>query len=572
MFGFFKKKPIEVKYGRDNYIGDYTSYRAEDRAWILLLSALFIEAKDISMGLKKAEHERLEIYPTGRLNEEEENLLKFDLTIGDIAKVKERMEQVADLDVRKFETDVYYALNSDSLEEAKAKANERYEEDATKEELFEYIWSGKERFETTLFRLGFIAQSIWQVRLAVYFGIVHKDVAWSHLERLADFARPLMTVFASWEEYHLNLQQFHEIYEFEYSDEREFISKARICFNKREESPFGLVPYTLGIDSSYPYNIKHHTNKLPPLIKSENNPDQLMLLELVEREDKDKLWEVLDGYSKEKRNLELPLFIERCALECSEEDLIELPERYPDNYYAYLIRSAYFDKFAWDARGFGVSSTVGSENYKLFFERLEWELSDLLKAYKLNPNDSTVWGNIYATAVHFKTEEKRALKEKMYQLMREEALEHLFCVNTLETFKRTRWGGYEGENLDWAREVVANTPRGAVSKVIIFSVILEHYSYKIMCGEEEEEANKIFKNRQIQAELNQYLDEVLENIDKIPYTIADKLVWWYVNVKDYDRLRQVMQTIKAGVYTLDVLNDEYTDEYTEILMHWLRSV
>ena len=39
-----------------------------DRDWILLLSSIFIEAKDMDMGLKKAEHDLLEIYPKGILN------------------------------------------------------------------------------------------------------------------------------------------------------------------------------------------------------------------------------------------------------------------------------------------------------------------------------------------------------------------------------------------------------------------------------------------------------------------------------------------------------------------------
>jgi len=570
MFSFFKKKPIEVKYGRTNYVDN--DYKADDRAWILLLSSVFIEAKDMEIGLKKAEHGRLEIYPKEMLDEEEKKSLKFDLVTENISKVKLRMEQVSDLNARLFETDVYYVVNCNSLEEVRAKAEEEYEGDKEKLKLFEYIWERREIYEKSFFRLGFIAQSIWQIRLSAYFGVIHEDVAWTHLETLADFARPLMTLFSSWEEYNLNIQQFHEIFEFKYPDERKFIDKAVICLNKREESPCAIVPYDLGVDKSYPYNIETHSNRYAKQISTSEDPDSLMLLELMEREDKSTLWKVLDNYSLEKRNLELAIFINECAVNIKEEDLIELPELYPDNYYAYLIRSSYFDKFAWDARGTGVSNTVGRENYNLFFERLEWELNDLLKAHELNPKDSTVWGNIYATAIHFKTEDKKALVNKMYKLIREEALEHLFCVNIVETFKRERWMGYKGENLDWAREVVANTPRGAVSKVIIFSVIQEHYNYKIMCGEEEEEASKIFKDKQIQAELNQYLDEVLENIDNIPYTIADKLVWWYLNVKDFHRLRQVMRTIKEGKFSEDSINGDYSDEYTELLMHWFRSI
>jgi len=51
-----------------------------------------MEAKDISMGLKKAEHDLLEIYEKGTLSQKEEKELKNDFIIQTISKVKLQME------------------------------------------------------------------------------------------------------------------------------------------------------------------------------------------------------------------------------------------------------------------------------------------------------------------------------------------------------------------------------------------------------------------------------------------------------------------------------------------------
>jgi len=193
--------------------------------------------------------------------------------------------------MRLFERDIYYALNCNSLKEVKAL--EEYKDAKDKREIFEEIWKNKEVYQGTHFRLEFIAHSIWQIRIAVYFGVIHEDVGWTYLETLANFARPLMTLFSSWEEYHLNIQQFHEVYEFKYQSEREQISQAMVCLKKKEESPFTKIPYEFGINKDYKYNINSHSNIFPKQILSDETPLSLALLELLEQEDKSRLFEEL---------------------------------------------------------------------------------------------------------------------------------------------------------------------------------------------------------------------------------------------------------------------------------------
>jgi len=571
MFGWFKKKPLELKYGRNNYVSDYKNYEVNDDNWILLLSAMFVEAKDLDMEEKRARHDLLAIYEEGALDEDEKEELNNDLTLNDVGGVKKRMDQVSALISRRFEDDVYHVINSNSLAEVKAKALEKYEDDEGKRELFEDIWEKRDVYEHTHFRLGFIAQSMFQIRVAHYFGIVHEDVAWTYLKRLADFARPLMTLFDSWEAYNLNIQQFHEVYEYDYPSERSYFERAMVALNKREESPLQLISFDFGVDKSYAYNIKSHSNKLPKRIPSGQYPIRLMLSELLEREDKTQLWEEMDKLNPKEYEKEVAFVIDRCREALDEEDILELPERY-ENHYAFNIRANYFYNFAWEARGTGTSDTVGQENYKLFYERLEWALEDLFKAYEFNPNDRNTWHDLYEILSHFHTEEAKIKREEIYNLIKKKGLSHRGCVYGVSRFKQERWGGSFEENLDWAREVLENTEKGNDVRLIIFDVMIERYEYFYYMQDDEDQAKRFLENREIQSEVNQYFDEMLENLDDSPYNIVDTLCYWYSNVGDYERLRQVVHSMEVGKFNLDAMNDTYSEEYTEIIMNWFRSV
>jgi len=50
------------------------------------------------------------------------------------------------------------------------------------------------------------------------------------------------------------------------------------------------------------------------------------------------------------------------------------------------------------------------------------------------------------------------------------------------------------------------------------------------------------------------------------------LCFWYAKVGDYDCVRQVVYTMEAGKFDLDVLKDAYYHDYTEVVMNWFRSV
>lgn len=591
MFGLFKRKPIEVKYGHENYLSDYSAYEANDRNWILSLSALFVEAKDLSLKKHRARHDLLGIYPEGSLNRDEKIEIRNDFVLRSIEEIEKRVEEVAELFPRVFEGEFYTAINANSSIEAKMKAVKEYgkddenenkdeDEDENEEididekvELYEAIWKDREKYKHTHLRIGYIAHSIWQIRIAVCFGVLGEDDAWKYLEKLADFARPIMAFFDSWEAYNLNLQHFYEIYEFDYPEERKYIERARICLNLREESPLKLIPVDFGVDKNYIYNLKTHSNIFPKRIPYGQDPLRLMLAELLDREDKTELFNELDKLSGKDRDNGVAYVIYRAGRDDVEdvEDLLELPERYP-NAFAYAIRAQYFYSFAWEARGTGVASTVGDENYELFYERLGLALDDLLKAYELNPKEREVWANLYEVLSYFSYEEFGQKREEIYQLIRKYGLDHRMCVRYVSRHKETRWGGSFEENLDWAREVIAGTQRGERTRLIIYDVMIEHADYLEHFEEDEAKVKQFLKDKRVQEEVNQYFDELIENIESDPYEIAETLSYWYALVGDYTRLRKVVHTMEPGKFTLSALYNSYDDDYTEATMNWFRSV
>ncbi len=589
MFGLFKKKPIEVKYGHENYLSDYNAYEVNDRNWILSLSALFVEAKDLALQKHRARHDLLEIYPEGSLNRDEKVEIRNDFVLRSIEEVEERVEEVAELFPRVFEGELYAAINAKSSIEAKMKAIKEYDKDDEGEdededeneeididekvELYEAIWKDREKYKHTHLRIGYIAHSIWQIRIAVCFGVIGEDEAWEYMEKLADFARPLMTLFDSWEAYNLNLQHFHEIYEFDYPEERKHIERARICLNLREESPLKLLPVDFGVDKDYIYNLKTHSNIFPKRIPYGQDSLRLMLAGLLDREDKTELFNELDKLSGKERDDGFAFVVYRAGRDniTDIEALIELPKRYP-NAYAYAIRAQYFYAFAWEARGTGVASTVGEENYELFYERLGFALDDLLKAYELAPTERGIWANLYEVLSYFSDEESIQKREELYQLIRKQGLDHRMCVTYVSRHKETRWGGSFEENLDWAREVIAGTQKGERTRLIIYNIMLEHADYLKFLQEDETELKRFLADKGIQAEVNQYFDELIENIEADPYDIPDTLCHWYATVGDYERLRRVAHTMEVGKFDLNALYGYYDNDYTEATMNWFRSV
>ena len=568
-FKLFAKKEIS----RENYLLDRENYVNDDN-WILALSALFIEAADLDAETQKAKHDSMMIYPSiDKLSRAERSIVEYDLILDTPKDVKSYMDNVKTTWTSTYELDVYFCINADTREQVAERAQKKHEDDEDQQELCEFIWVNRDRYKNMLYRVGYLAFVISQIRLAHYFGVIDEKTSWKHLHTIADLIRPLMTLFASWEEYNHNLRLFYEVYYYEKPEHRKFIEQALTVLENEPASPLKLIPIHFGVDQNYAYNLKSHSNIFAKRTDLYDSEILVQLKKLLKNEDKKPLWQALDSLSDIEREYYYPMFLNFCDRHnCEEVDLIDLPEAYPDNSYAYQIRAQYFESFAWEARGHGTSSTVGEENYQRFFERLRLSIVDLIKAHELDPENVIIWGSLYNVISVYNTDEFIDVYKKIFQLIESKALRNPYCTRLVSSSKQKRWGGSHEENLDWARQVIAGSQRGDVCRLIIFEVILERYNYIYSFDDDEEKADKIFKDKKNIDEVNQYFDELVENMHKAPYRIAQILSYWYSMVNDCERLRRVGQTMQAGAFDLDALEDYYNEDTTEAMMNWIRSV
>ena len=116
--------------------------------------------------------------------------------------------------------------------------------------------------------------------------------------------RPLMTQFSSWEEYNQNVLYFHKIYtKDELFSSSKHYTRAIACLNLREESPLKRIAFDFGVDQTYPYNITMHSYKYVRRIDSADDETTILLMHgLLEKEDKNELWKLIDNFTEENRN------------------------------------------------------------------------------------------------------------------------------------------------------------------------------------------------------------------------------------------------------------------------------
>ncbi|CAA6826272.1 MAG: Unknown protein [uncultured Sulfurovum sp.] len=277
--------------------------------------------------------------------------------------------------------------------------------------------------------------------------------------------------------------------------------------------------------------------------ENSNEPQITSMYKLLKKEDKTELWKLLDNFSQEERNKFLNhLYIDKKEqIEIlTAEDYLELPARYPDVSYAHYLRGIYFYHFAWEARGLGLTNTVGQKNYALFYERLRYARTDLKRAYELSPNEQTYWAELYNLVKHFRGKDSDQIEEELYARIKKDAMQNTFCIKRVSHMKKARWGGSHTESLNWAREVVADSPQGNYNKIIIFEVLIEQSNYILEFDRNEEKANAIFKNKVLQNEVNQYFDELIANIAEAPLSLKSTLIFWYEKVGDLARLQKIL--------------------------------
>ncbi|CAA6813690.1 MAG: Unknown protein [uncultured Sulfurovum sp.] len=278
-------------------------------------------------------------------------------------------------------------------------------------------------------------------------------------------------------------------------------------------------------------------------IKNTNTTKLMTMHQLLAKEDKTELWNFLDNLKDKERNQFLhQLYINKKEKPniLTAEDYLELPALYPNVSYAHYLRGVYFYHYAWEARGLGITNTVGQKNYALFYERLRYAKKDLKKAYELSPNEQTYWAELYNLVKHFRSKEADTLQEELYTRIKKNAMQNIYCIQRVSHLNKARWGGSHKESLNWAREVVSHAKHTDPIKIIIFEALIEEYHYILEFDRDEKSANAIFKDKALQNEVNICFDELVEHV-----TLHDRLLFWYEKVGDFARLEKLNSCIQS---------------------------
>ncbi len=571
MFGLFKKEPPEVKHGRAVYLKNEDKFIPDNKNWILALSAVYMEFKDIETAKKCVYHDLIGGYEEG-FSKLDLVIINADTKLKSLDDLENRMKDLSRCWPEDVEMGLYNVLSMETDEEVDDFIDEYCDDDYYQESVLEEAWKNKTHYQEGFhYRVGLIIETMWEIRVLVTKKLLTPPEAWKQLYILADLLRPIITMFSSWEEFLENQRLFLQLETPGKGTMRDF-EAAIACLLNLSQSPLHKIPYDYGIDKNYPYNLTENTYKKAKKIGYLELPEPASLIKLLKEEDKQPLWDALNALSKEKSYQYVPLITEYCNTKnFEEEDAIEIPELYPDEPYAWLLRGNYYSSLAWDARGEGTADTVGEENYRLFHERLAYAFNDYYKAYQLSPNDPSIWADLESVMLLTYIENNPIEREEIRQKIAEHGLDHSYAVRIMASGMEERWGGSYEQGIAWKNHVISNTERGVPSRLIPFITTMERYDYIRCFEDDDDQAEAMFRDPELVKELDLYFDELLENLHKDPHRIASYLSFWYQETGDLEKLRAVGRTMIPGCYMKGPWRC-YSDSQIDCVMNWIRSI
>jgi len=173
-------------------------------------------------------------------------------------------------------------------------------------------------------------------------------------------------------------------------------------------------------------------------------------------------------------------------------------EARPHSVMARIVSGKQCIKWAWQARGGGVSSTVSSADYELFFDRLSRAKAELKYAIELGDQFSEPYVGLITVAMGtgFERGELWRYYSKAIEHCEENYEAHRMMIHALTE----KWGGDEGEMHVVATKVASLAKKGSALTGILADAHLEQWLYLQMC-DEHAEAESYFKQESVCDEL-----------------------------------------------------------------------
>ena len=229
---------------------------------------------------------------------------------------------------------------------------------------------------------------------------------------------------------------------------------------------------------------------------------------------KHKEWELLENQLAKADSSELSLFIDYLAV--TDEDNADLLSQWytarPKRLYPLLVSSKHFMLWAWDARTGAYAKDVEDSAWELFFQRLDIAKEMLEEAMRIEPKHSEAYHQFITLGMAHNGVSKTEAIAKLNEVSKGHFSAQCNIVYSLVE----RWGGKEGEALDYAYNFCNDVPKGSAFHALIASVHVDRW-----VGLEYDERENYFSQRGVRDDIfNAYEyafpDEVFsDDIDSI---------------------------------------------------------
>ncbi len=138
----------------------------------------------------------------------------------------------------------------------------------------------------------------------------------------------------------------------------------------------------------------------------------------------------------------------------------------PDSYFAHLLYASFMIKHAWDARGTGWATSVTSQGWQLFSERLEIARTEFERAIKLAPRTPFAYTGLVTIAMGLS--ESDDVVQQSFTTCRAVDPSYLRIHEAVLSFLQPRWGGSLARMFNFARRWGPDAPPHSLVQSSLF--------------------------------------------------------------------------------------------------------
>lgn len=149
-------------------------------------------------------------------------------------------------------------------------------------------------------------------------------------------------------------------------------------------------------------------------------------------------------------------------------------EARPNSHFAHAAYGQVLIDYAWQARGGGWASTVTTEGWRLFEERLQKARAELERAYELDPSDPIPPANLITVAMGLGLDRDEMEKQFKRGLAADPREFSLYARKL--TYLMPKWHGTEKDMFEFARKTVAEAPTNSIAATVLVQAHWEMFS------------------------------------------------------------------------------------------------